>query len=59
MHEENPDIDMAQVKQDRLPCRGCQSSCTNFATCNGTPWRHQRRATPSSPSAVAISSAEA
>jgi hypothetical protein len=23
----------------RLPCRGCLPDCSNYATCNGTPWR--------------------
>tara|TARA_R110002072_G_scaffold294723_1_gene465098 strand:+ start:315 stop:719 length:405 start_codon:yes stop_codon:yes gene_type:complete len=23
----------------RLPCRGCTTSCTNYAQCDGKPWR--------------------
>ncbi|WP_231871681.1 hypothetical protein, partial [Oleiphilus sp. HI0079] len=29
----------------RLPCRGCTSDCSNYATCDGKPWRM----TPSTP----------
>jgi len=27
------------TKPVRLPCRGCQTSCSNYATCGGKPWR--------------------
>jgi hypothetical protein len=23
----------------RLPCRGCLPDCSNYATCDGKPWR--------------------
>lgn len=23
----------------RLPCRGCLPTCSNYATCDGKPWR--------------------
>ena len=26
----------------RLPCRGCLPQCTNYATCQGRPWRQQQ-----------------
>lgn len=25
----------------RLPCRGCTRNCSNYATCEGKPWRLQ------------------
>ena len=25
----------------RIPCRGCLPQCTNYATCQGRPWRQQ------------------
>lgn len=24
---------------DRLPCRGCMPDCSNYASCEGRPWR--------------------
>ena len=25
--------------RNRLPCRGCTRSCTDYAICEGKPWR--------------------
>jgi len=31
--------DAAESGRNRLPCRGCTRSCTDYARCDGKPWR--------------------
>ncbi len=30
----------------RLPCRGCMPTCSNYATCDGKPWREVGQVNP-------------
>lgn len=36
----------SEEKPQRLPCRGCMSDCPNYATCDGTPWRADKKLQP-------------
>ena len=36
----------ADAAATRLPCRGCQPGCSNYAICDGKPWRLEPQPKP-------------